>query len=103
MNQEKESAQQGKNLNRVIKIDEARIHSHLDEMVRHLKQQGSGRCGISDFRQVSGFVGGGGEILPPGPVATLHRALVQECIFGGPESEGQRSGGNAQGDSRPEG
>jgi putative transposase len=34
MNQKKESTQQTKNLNRVIKIDEAQIHSHLDEMVR---------------------------------------------------------------------
>ncbi len=34
MNQKQESAKQEKNLNRVIKIDEARIHSHLDEMVR---------------------------------------------------------------------
>jgi len=34
MNQKKESTQQTKNLNRVIKIAEARIHSHLDEMVR---------------------------------------------------------------------
>jgi transposase-like protein len=30
----KESVQTGKNLNRIIKIDEARIHSHLDEVVR---------------------------------------------------------------------
>lgn len=34
MNQKKQSTQQTKNLNRVIKIDEAQIHSHLDEMVR---------------------------------------------------------------------
>lgn len=34
MNPKKESTQQAKNLNRVIKIDEAQIHSHLDEMVR---------------------------------------------------------------------
>jgi transposase-like protein len=34
MNQKKESTQQAKNLNHVIKIDEAQIHSHLDEMVR---------------------------------------------------------------------
>jgi putative transposase len=34
MNQKKESAEEAKSLNRVIKIDEARIHSHLDEMVR---------------------------------------------------------------------
>jgi putative transposase len=34
MSQKKESRQQTKNLNRVIKIDEAQIHSHLDEMVR---------------------------------------------------------------------
>jgi len=34
MNQKKESTQQVKNLNRVIKIDQAQIHSHLDEMVR---------------------------------------------------------------------
>ena len=34
MNQKKQSTQQMKNLNRVIKIDETQIHSHLDEMVR---------------------------------------------------------------------
>ena len=34
-----ESVQRGKNLNRVIKIDEARIHSHLDEMVRDTVQE----------------------------------------------------------------
>jgi len=39
MNQEKESVQQVKNLNRVIKIDEAQIHSHLDEMVRDTVEQ----------------------------------------------------------------
>ena len=34
MSQKKESAPEVKSLNRVIKIDEARIHSHLNEMVR---------------------------------------------------------------------
>jgi len=34
MNLKKELAQEEKSLNRVIKIDEVRIHSHLDEMVR---------------------------------------------------------------------
>jgi hypothetical protein len=34
MQQKKEWAQQAKNLNRVIKIGEVQIHSHLDEMVR---------------------------------------------------------------------
>ena len=29
-----ESAEQGKSLSKVIKIDEARIQSHLDQMVR---------------------------------------------------------------------
>jgi transposase-like protein len=39
MNQKKESTEAAKNLNRVIKIDEARIHSHLDEMVRDTVQE----------------------------------------------------------------
>lgn len=34
MNQKKESTDAAKNLNQVIKIDEARIHFHLDQMVR---------------------------------------------------------------------
>jgi transposase-like protein len=34
MNLKKELAQEEKSLNRVIKIDEVRIHSHLGEMVR---------------------------------------------------------------------
>lgn len=34
MNQKQGSTQQDKSLNRIIKIDEAQIHSHLDEMVR---------------------------------------------------------------------
>ena len=39
MNQKKESTEAAKNLNQVIKIDEARIHSHLDEMVRDTVQE----------------------------------------------------------------
>jgi putative transposase len=39
MNQKKESTEAVKNLDRVIKIDEARIHSHLDEMVRDTVQE----------------------------------------------------------------
>jgi len=39
MNQKKESTEAAKNLNRVIRIDEARIHSHLDEMVRDTVQE----------------------------------------------------------------
>jgi len=39
MNQKKESTEAAKNLNRVIKIDEARIHSHLDEMIRDTVQE----------------------------------------------------------------
>ena len=39
MSQKKESTDAAKDLNRVIKIDEARIHSHLDEMVRDTVQE----------------------------------------------------------------
>lgn len=39
MNNEKTSTQSEKDLNRVIKIDEAQIHSHLDSMVRETVEE----------------------------------------------------------------
>jgi hypothetical protein len=39
VNQKKESTEAAEDLNHVIKIDEARIHSHLDEMVRDTVQE----------------------------------------------------------------
>jgi len=68
--------------------------------LRHLKERGFEGRAVVCFRQVLGVGGEPGRILSGSTVAAVRGAFLSQRMDGGADQQGERSGGDAESDSR---
>ena len=69
--------------------------------LRHLKERGLRGVRLIVSDKCLGLVEALGEFYPGGEVAAVHGPLVPQRVYGGAQGEGERGGGDAQGDPCP--